>query len=124
MTDVEIPTTRFVTSSGFEVAPVYTPDDLERRGWSYDTDLGRPGKEPYTRGFTPGGYRDGLWHIEMYAGFGSAEDANKRYKYLIEHGSTGGVSIALDLPTQIGLDSDHPSALDEVGQAGVALSSL
>lgn len=112
------------SSSGYEIAPAYTPADLEAEGWDYDRDLGLPGAEPYTRGFTRGGYRDGLWHIEMYAGFGSAEDANKRYRYLIEHGSTGGVSIALDLPTQIGLDSDDPGALDEVGQAGVALSSL
>jgi methylmalonyl-CoA mutase, N-terminal domain len=114
----------FVTSSGYPVAPVYTPLDLEERGWSYETDLGLPGEEPYTRGFAPGGYRQRLWHIEMYAGFGSAEDANRRYRYLIEHGSTGGVSIALDLPTQIGLDSDHPMAVDEVGQAGVALASF
>ncbi len=124
MTSIEPTQRRFVTSSGFEVAPVYTPADLEAEGWSHDADIGLPGEEPYTRGFTRGGYRDELWHIEMYAGFGSAEDANKRYRYLIEHGSTGGVSIALDLPTQIGLDSDHPMAIDEVGQAGVALSSF
>jgi methylmalonyl-CoA mutase, N-terminal domain len=114
----------FKTSSGFSTAPVYTPLDLEERGWTYEDDLGLPGEEPYTRGFTPGGYRRALWEVEMYAGFGSAEEANKRFRYLIEHGSTGGVSIALDLPTQIGLDSDHPLALDEVGQTGVALSSL
>lgn len=112
------------TSSGYEVAPVYTPADLEERGFSYDGDLGLPGEEPFTRGFTPEGYRQKLWDIEMYAGFGSAEDANKRFRYLIEHGSTGGVSIALDLPTQIGLDSDHPMAIDEAGQAGVALASF
>jgi methylmalonyl-CoA mutase, N-terminal domain len=114
----------FVTSSGYTVGPVYTPLDLEAQGWSHDADLGLPGEEPYTRGFAPGGYRHELWHVEMYAGFGSAEEANKRFRYLIEHGSTGGVSIALDLPTQIGLDSDHPMALDEVGQTGVALSSF
>jgi methylmalonyl-CoA mutase N-terminal domain/subunit len=112
------------TSSGFDVKPVYTPADLEERGWTYEGDLGMPGEEPWTRGFVPGGYRQRLWKLEMYAGFGSAEDANKRYRYLIEHGSTGGVSIALDLPTQIGLDSDHPMARDEVGQTGVALASF
>jgi methylmalonyl-CoA mutase N-terminal domain/subunit len=115
---------RFETSSGIPVKPVYTPLDLEERGWSYEEDLGFPGDRPYTRGFRPGGYRESLWEIEMYAGFGSAEDANRRYRYLIESGSTGGVSIALDLPTQIGLDSDHPMARDEIGQIGVALSSL
>lgn len=112
------------TSSGFDVKPVYTPADLEERGWSYDGDLGMPGEEPWTRGFAPGGYRQRLWKLEMYAGFGSAEDANARYRYLIEQGSTGGVSIALDLPTQIGLDSDHELARDEVGQTGVAITSL
>ena len=112
------------TSSQIDVKPVYTPLDLEERGFDYERDLGLPGEEPYTRGFVPDGYRSQLWKLEMYAGFGSAEDANKRYRYLIEHGSTGGVSMALDLPTQIGLDSDHPMASVEVGQMGVALSSL
>jgi methylmalonyl-CoA mutase N-terminal domain/subunit len=115
---------RFVTSDGHSVAPVYTPLDLADAGWTYEDDLGLPGEEPYTRGFAPGGYRGELWHVEMYAGFGSAEDANKRYRYLIEQGSTGGVSMALDLPTQIGLDSDDPMARDEAGQMGVALASL
>jgi methylmalonyl-CoA mutase N-terminal domain/subunit len=114
----------FATSSGIAVKPVYTPDDLEGSGWSHDRDLGMPGEEPYTRGFSPGGFRKRLWKQEMYAGFGSAEDANTRFRYLIDQGSTGGVSIALDLPTQIGFDSDHPMAQDEVGQIGVALTSL
>lgn len=114
----------FRTSSQIDVKPIYTPLDLEDRGFDYERDLGFPGEEPYTRGFVPDGYRSQLWKLEMYAGFGSAEDANKRYRYLIEHGSTGGVSMALDLPTQIGLDSDHPMASLEVGQMGVALSSL
>jgi len=114
----------FETSSGIPIKPVYTPLDLEEKGWSYERDSGLPGERPWTRGFTPGGYRKELWEIEMYAGFGSAEDANKRYRYLLDHGSTGGVSIALDLPTQIGLDPDHPLARDEVGQIGVALTSL
>jgi methylmalonyl-CoA mutase, N-terminal domain len=115
---------RFETSSGIEIKAVYTPADLEAAGWRYETDSGFPGEAPWTRGFTPGGYRKELWEIEMYAGFGSAEDANKRYRYLLDNGSTGGVSIALDLPTQIGLDPDHPLARDEVGQIGVALTSL
>jgi methylmalonyl-CoA mutase, N-terminal domain len=114
----------FQTSSGFDVEAVYTPDDLERIGWDYDADVGMPGEVPYVRGLRPGGYRRRLWSMEMYAGFGSAEDANRRYRYLIEHGSTGGVSIALDLPTQVGLDGDDPMARDEVGQSGVALSSF
>ncbi len=115
---------RFETSSGIEIKAVYTPADLEAAGWRYEADSGFPGEAPWTRGFTPGGYRKELWEIEMYAGFGSAEDANKRYRYLLDNGSTGGVSIALDLPTQIGLDPDHPLARDEVGQIGVALTSL
>src|ERR1700723_1998168 len=115
---------RFVTSSGIDIKPVYVPSDLMEKGWRYDKDCGLPGEPPWTRGFTAGGYREHLWEIEMYAGFGSAEEANKRYHYLLDHGSTGGVSIALDLPTQIGLDPDHPLAMDEVGQVGVALSSL
>jgi methylmalonyl-CoA mutase N-terminal domain/subunit len=114
----------FESSSGFTVKPVYTPLDLEELGWDYTLDLGMPGEEPFTRGLSAGGYRRRLWKLEMYAGFGSADDANHRFRYLIEQGSTGGVSIALDLPTQIGLDSDDPRARDEVGQTGVALSSL
>ncbi|HEY4280946.1 MAG TPA: methylmalonyl-CoA mutase family protein [Conexibacter sp.] len=115
---------RYETSSGIPVKPVYTPLDLEQLGWEYERELGLPGERPWTRGFKPGGYRQQLWKMEMYAGFGSAEDANRRYRYLIEQGSTGGVSMALDLPTQIGLDADDPFARVEVGQMGVALSSL
>jgi methylmalonyl-CoA mutase N-terminal domain/subunit len=115
---------KFETSSGIPINPVYSPVDLEEKGFNYEKDVGFPGERPWTRGFIPGGYRQSLWEIEMYAGFGSAEDANKRYRYLLDHGSTGGVSIALDLPTQIGLDSDHALARDEVGQIGVAISSL
>ena len=114
----------FETSSGIPVKALYTPHELAAAGWSHDKDVGYPGSAPYTRGFTPSGYRKQLWEIEMYAGFGSAEEANKRYRYLLSQGSTGGVSIALDLPTQVGYDSDHDMARDEVGQIGVALSSL
>ncbi len=114
----------YITSSGIPVKPLYTPYDLTRINWTYEHSVGYPGEAPYTRGFVPNGYRRSLWEIEMYAGFGSAEDANKRYRYLMAQGSTGGVSIALDLPTQIGYDSDHPMARDEIGQIGVALTSL
>lgn len=114
----------FETSSGIEVKPVYTQEDLEQRGWSYGEDVGLPGEPPFTRGLSAAGYRERLWQLEMYAGFGSAGEANERYRFLIEQGSTGGVSIALDLPTQIGLDPDDPLAGEEVGQMGVSLSSL
>ena len=116
--------TRFETSSGIEIKPVYSPLDLEEQGFDYASDSGFPGARPWTRGFTANGYRKELWHIEMYAGFGSPEDANKRYRYLMSQGQSASVSIALDLPTQIGLDSDHGLAMDEVGAIGVALSSL
>lgn len=112
------------SSSGIPVDSVYTPQHLQDRGWAFEEAIGSPGEPPYTRGFRPTGYREELWKIELYAGFGSAEEANERYRYLIEQGSTGGVSIALDLPTQIGMDSDHLMAQDEVGEVGVALSSL
>jgi methylmalonyl-CoA mutase N-terminal domain/subunit len=114
----------FRTSSGIDVKPLYTPLDLEEIDWSYEQDIGFPGQEPFARGLRAGGYRQRLWKVEMYAGFGSAEEANKRYRYLIEHGSTGGVSIALDLPTQIGMDPDHEMAADEIGEVGVSLCSL
>jgi len=102
------------STSGFVVDQYYTEQSV---------DPSPPGVYPYTRGFTPGGYRDKLWAREMYAGFGSPEEANERYRFLLENGATGGVSIALDLPTQLGLDSDAPMARGEVGVTGVALSS-
>ncbi len=114
----------FESSSGIPVETLYTPEHLQQVGWDYQRDVGYPGQAPYTRGFTPGGYRQHLWKMEMYAGFGSAEEANERYRYLMSQGSTGGISIALDLPTQVGYDSDHAMARDEVGQIGVALTSL
>jgi len=115
---------RFETSSGIEVEPLYTSLDLEERGWSYEEDVGLPGEPPYTRGLTAAGYREQLWQLEMYAGFGSADEANRRYRFLLDHGSTGGVSIALDLPTQVGLDPDDPQGREETGQMGVSLSSF
>jgi methylmalonyl-CoA mutase, N-terminal domain len=114
----------FRTAGGRTVEPVYTPSDLGEDWSELDRDLGLPGDPPYTRGATATGYRERLWSWEFYAGFGSAEDANARYRYLLETGATGGVSIALDLPTQIGLDSDDPLATREVGRVGVALDTI
>src|SRR6476646_7408948 len=85
--------------------------------------LDKPGEFPYTRGIYPEMYRSRLWTMRQYAGFGTAEESNRRYKYLIAQGTTG-LSIAFDLPTQMGLDPDHPLAAGEVGRAGVAISSL
>ncbi len=96
----------------------YPPYDSD-----YEARLGDPGEFPYTRGVYAGMYRDRLWTMRQYAGFGNAEESNKRYRYLIEHGTTG-LSVAFDLPTQMGYDSDHPLALGEVGRAGVAICSL
>src|SRR5580704_8938436 len=86
-------------------------------------DNSRPGEFPFTRGIYPDMYRGRLWTMRQYAGFGSAEESNRRYQYLISQGTTG-LSVAFDLPTQMGLDSDHPLAAGEVGRAGVAISSL
>ncbi len=111
----------FETSDGSPVDPVYSQEDLE--GWRYLDQLGLPGEFPYTRGVQPTMYRGRLWTMRQYAGFGDAEESNQRYRYLLEHGQTG-LSVAFDLPTQIGYDSDHPMALAEVGKVGVAISSL
>ncbi|MGH9376673.1 MAG: acyl-CoA mutase large subunit family protein [Terriglobia bacterium] len=99
----------------------YTPADLS--GWNWERDLGFPGQYPYTRGIYPTHYRGRLWTMRQYAGFGSAAESNARYRYLLDHGTTG-LSIAFDLPTQIGLDSDDPLSHGEVGMAGVAIDSL
>src|SRR3990172_8668106 len=112
---------RFVTSSGLDVQPVYTPSDLER--FDYLRDLGLPGEFPYTRGVHRTGYRGRLWTMRMFAGFGSAEETNARFKYLLDHGQTG-LSIAFDLPTLYGYDTDAPEAHGEFGKCGVAVSSL
>jgi len=111
------------TTSGIPVKRVYTPRDLEEIRFHYDRDLGEPGQYPYTRGIDPEMYRKDLWVMGQYAGFGSAEEANERYKFILKQGGTG-FSIALDLPTQIGLDSDNPLARGEVGKIGVAIDSL
>jgi methylmalonyl-CoA mutase N-terminal domain/subunit len=109
------------TSSHIAVRPLYTPDDL--KGRDYDRDLGYPGQFPYTRGVQATMYRGRLWTMRQYAGMGDAEESNKRYKYLLANGTTG-LSVAFDLPTQIGLDSDHPLAVGEVGKVGVAIDSI
>src|SRR5216117_296816 len=109
------------TSSKIPVRPLYTPEDLS--GNDLETRVGYPGQYPFTRGIQPTMYRGRLWTMRQYAGMGDAEESNKRYKYLISQGTTG-LSVAFDLPTQIGLDSDHPLAAGEVGRVGVAISSL
>ena len=109
------------TSSHIGIKPLYTPADLE--GWDHDRQLGYPGQFPYTRGVQASMYRGRLWTMRQYAGMGDAEESNRRYKYLLSQGTTG-LSIAFDLPTQIGLDSDSPWALGEVGKVGVAIDSI
>jgi methylmalonyl-CoA mutase N-terminal domain/subunit len=104
-----------------EPAPLYTPANLER--WDEDRDLSYPGEFPFTRGVQATMYRGRLWTMRQYAGMGDAEESNKRYKYLLAHGTTG-LSVAFDLPTQIGMDSDHSMALGEVGKVGVAIDSI
>ncbi|MDR9459559.1 MAG: methylmalonyl-CoA mutase family protein [Dehalococcoidia bacterium] len=112
---------RFEISSGTEVEPLYAPEDIA--GSDYNEAVGYPGEYPFTRGIQPTMYRGRLWTMRQYAGFASAEESNKRYRYLLEQGQTG-LSIAFDLPTQIGYDSDHPLAQGEVGKVGVAIDSL
>ncbi len=111
----------FKTNSDIEINRLYTPLDLQ--DWDYDEKLGYPGQYPFTRGVQPTMYRGRLWTMRQYAGFGTAVESNKRYKYLLEQGQTG-LSVAFDLPTQIGYDSDHPLSEGEVGKVGVAIDSL
>jgi methylmalonyl-CoA mutase N-terminal domain/subunit len=109
------------TSSHISVHPIYTPADLE--GLDYERDLNYPGQFPFTRGVQATMYRGRLWTMRQYAGMGDAEESNRRYKYLLSQGTTG-LSVAFDLPTQIGLDSDSPLAMGEVGKVGVAIDSI
>jgi methylmalonyl-CoA mutase N-terminal domain/subunit len=109
------------TPSGIELDDVYGPEHLE--GFDVDGDLGRPGAPPFTRGIHPTMYRTRLWTMRQYAGMATAEETNRRFRYLLEHGQTG-LSVAFDLPTQMGLDSDHPRAEGEVGKTGVAINSI
>jgi methylmalonyl-CoA mutase N-terminal domain/subunit len=111
----------FRTSSGLEVRDLYTAADLA--GSDEDRDLGRPGEYPYTRGIQPTMYRSRFWTMRQYAGFATAEETNQRFRYLLEQGQTG-LSVAFDLPTQMGYDSDAPAAEGEVGRVGVPISSL
>jgi methylmalonyl-CoA mutase N-terminal domain/subunit len=110
----------FTSVSGREVDPVYTALD-----WPLDpaADLELPGRYPFTRGIHPTMYRGRLWTMRQFAGFGTAEDTNRRYKFLLERGQTG-LSVAFDFPTLMGYDSDHPRSEGEVGKCGVAISSL
>jgi methylmalonyl-CoA mutase N-terminal domain/subunit len=110
----------FETSSGREVEPLYTPDEPSGR---YLDDLGFSGEYPYTRGVQPTMYRGRHWTMRQYAGFGDAEESNRRYRYLLEQGQTG-LSVAFDLPTQIGYNADHPRSEGEVGKAGVSICSI
>jgi methylmalonyl-CoA mutase N-terminal domain/subunit len=119
-----IPTERkenFNTLSGLPINRLYTEENLA--GWNPDDALGYPGEYPFTRGIYPTMYRGRLWTMRQYAGFGSAVESNQRYRYLLSKGQAG-LSVAFDLPTQIGMDSDHPLALGEVGKVGVAIDSL
>jgi methylmalonyl-CoA mutase N-terminal domain/subunit len=111
----------FITASSLPLKDYYVPKDLE--GWDYLQNLGFPGEYPFTRGVQPTMYRGRLWTMRQYAGFGTAEESNQRYKYLLEQGQTG-LSVAFDLSTQMGYDSDHPLASGEVGKVGVAIDSL
>jgi methylmalonyl-CoA mutase N-terminal domain/subunit len=111
----------FETSSGIELPLDFNPNNTS--AIDYEKDLGAPGEFPYTRGIYPSMYRGRLWTMRQYAGYATAEESNARYKYLLAHGTTG-LSVAFDLPTQIGLDSDDPLAQGEVGKVGVAIDSL
>jgi len=111
----------FSTPSGINIKRVYTPQDLAE--FDFERDLGQPGSFPYTRGIYPNMYRGRLWTMRQYAGYGTAEETNRRFRYLLAQGQTG-LSVAFDLPTQIGLDSDHPQAKGEVGRVGVAIDGL
>jgi len=110
----------FSTISGVENEPLYSPENVEL---DYENDLGWPGAYPFTRGVYPSMYRGRLWTMRQFAGFGTAEETNKRFRYLLDHGQTG-LSTAFDMPTLMGYDSDHPRSLGEVGREGVAIDSL
>jgi len=111
----------FTTLSGVPLERVYSAEDLE--GWDPEEKLGLPGEYPYTRGPHPSMYRGRLWTMRQFSGFGTARDTNRRYRYLLDHGQTG-LSVAFDLPTLMGIDSDDPRAAGEVGREGVAISTL
>src|SRR5512133_1753172 len=108
------------TISGLENEPLYTPEKVEL---DYDRDLGYPGVYPFTRGVYPSMYRGRLWTMRQFAGFGTAEETNERFRYLLDHGQTG-LSTAFDMPSLMGHDADHPNPLGEVGGEGVAVGAL
>src|SRR5438094_1416032 len=108
----------FTTLSGEPIKPLYTPDDLPPF-----EDIGYPGQYPFTRGVYPSMYRTKLWTMRQFAGFGTAEETNERFRYLLDHGQTG-LSTAFDMPSLMGHDSDHPRSLGEVGREGVAIDTL
>jgi methylmalonyl-CoA mutase N-terminal domain/subunit len=110
-----------VTDSGVPIEPVYRPGDLE--GWEYARELGEPGEYPFTRGVHPTMYRGRLWTMRQYGGYATAEESNRRYRFLLEQGQTG-ISVAFDLPTQLGYDADHVLAEGEVGRVGVSIGSV
>jgi methylmalonyl-CoA mutase N-terminal domain/subunit len=112
---------RFITVSNHQIKRLYTPEDM--KDLDYERDLGSPGEYPFTRGIYPTMYRGRLWTMRQFAGFGGPEETNRRFKYLLEHGQTG-LSTAFDMPTLMGLDSDHPLADGEVGVEGVAVDTL
>ncbi len=111
----------FETISGEPVEPLYTEEDLA--DWSAERDLGHPGEFPYTRGVYPSMYRGRLWTMRQFAGFGTAAETNERFRYLLDHGQAG-LSTAFDMPTLMGLDSDHARSLGEVGVEGVAIDTV
>jgi len=112
---------KFTTVSGEKIDPLYAPDDIENI--NFLNDIGFPGEYPYTRGIHPNGYRGKIWTMRQFAGFGTPEDTNERYHYLLSHGQTG-LSVAYDLPTLMGWDADAPLSEGEVGMCGVAVSSI
>ena len=114
---------QFLTESGLVQDTVYTPEDLDETKFDYQDNLGYPGEHPYTRGVQPNMYRGRVWTMRQYSGYATAEESNRRFRYLLNQGQTG-LSVAFDLPTQIGYDSDHPLAKGEVGKVGVPICHL
>ena len=121
MDEADAKCAKFPERANLEPNRLYTPLDIE--GFDYEKDLGFPGEFPFTRGVQPTMYRGRFWTMRMYAGFSTAEESNKRYRYLLANGGSG-LSCAFDLPTQIGYDSTDPMAEGEVGKVGVAIDSL
>ena len=113
----------FETDSGLAIDPLYSPENLASRQYDYAEDIGFPGEFPYTRGVQASAYRGRVWTMRQYSGYATAADTNRRYRYLLDQGQTG-LSVAFDLPTQIGYDSDHPLAKGEVGKVGVPICSI